>query len=528
MHALAAVPLRSSSRHVGAVLLAATFALACKVTVNTGSGVPGGDQAASDPKPVPVATTPVIDPARMFADVDYLASDALQGRYTFSDNLGVAADHIAAQYEDMGVAAVGSSYRAPFAAPVGTKPSHELTMWVEGPDGTSRQVAGKEITGLGNAEGVPAYADVSPVRSLPQTKPGSVKGRVVIAASPAEGLVEQVVAFASQEPAGLVLIGRGAPPNGEKTQGKLDTLRFPVAWIAAEEAKEWMDIELPKRGAPVMTPGSKISIAAKPEAVTKDSFNVLATIVGAETPDEIVILGAHYDHIGTSDEGVMCRADGEDEICNGADDNASGTAMVLAVARAMTEAHYRPARTVVFAHFAGEELGLHGSKGMADNPPSAPPFDGGKVVAMVNLDMVGRLGEDGLAIGGVGSSDAWMPLLDEVGSQGMTVVYERAINGRSDHASFYRKQIPVLFFFTGLHDDYHQVGDHSDKINREGMSSIATLVSTVVQQLANGREIAYAAPRSDDEGVVMRMPGSKDSSVQKRSAGGTETLKKKE
>src|SRR5690606_8622776 len=101
----------------------------------------------------------------------------------------------------------------------------------------------------------------------------------------------------------------------------------------------------------------------------------------------IVMLGAHYDHIGTAEAGMMCREKDGDGICNGADDNASGTAMVLEVARAMAEARYRPARTIVFAHFAGEELGLLGSKALAAAPPKAAPFDGGQVVAMINLDM---------------------------------------------------------------------------------------------------------------------------------------------
>lgn len=139
---------------------------------------------------------------------------------------------------------------------------------------------------------------------------------------------------------------------------------------------------------------------------------------------------------------------------------------------------------------------------------------------MVNLDMVGRLGEEGLAIGGVGSSDDWMPLLDELGSRGMSVVYERAINGRSDHASFYRNKIPVLFFFTGLHDDYHGPGDHFERINGEGMATIAQLVADLVDELADGHAIAYTTPRSADEGEVMRMPGTDDASVEKRTSAG--------
>jgi hypothetical protein len=134
--------------------------------------------------------------------------------------------------------------------------------------------------------------------------------------------------------------------------------------------------------------------------------------------------------------------------------------------------------------------------------------------------MVGRLsGDKGLAIGGVGSSDAWMPLLDELGSRDLPIVYERAINSRSDHANFYRNKIPVLFFFTGLHDDYHQAGDHFESINREGMAAIGQLVADLTRALGDGARVPYAPPRNDDEGVVSRMPGADESTVEKRTAG---------
>ena len=143
--------------------------------------------------------------------------------------------------------------------------------------------------------------------------------------------------------------------------------------------------------------------------------NVLGVLEG-EGPlaEETVIIGAHYDHIGVPGEGVFCQQEGDDTICNGADDNASGTAMVLEVARAYADAGYQPKRTVVFAHFAGEELGLFGSKALAEDPPDVAPFAGGTVVAMVNVDMVGRYADKGLAIGATSSSDHWLPLLQHV------------------------------------------------------------------------------------------------------------------
>jgi hypothetical protein len=236
--------------------------------------------------------------------------------------------------------------------------------------------------------------------------------------------------------------------------------------------------------------------------------NVLAQIRG-ET-DEIILIGAHFDHIGNEETG-QCRAvvkrDDRDAICNGADDNGSGTAMLLELARAYKASGITPKRTLVFAHFSGEELGLLGSKALIE----ASPFDQGQVVAMVNLDMVGRLGPKGLAVGGIFSSPDWMPLLDELGNYGMRILYEGSTTTRSDHAWWFRRDIPVLFFFTGVHPDYHRAGDELDKINVEGLGQIGQLVSDVVWELAGGRKIEWSAPEGG--GIGRGLPGSDPSTV---------------
>jgi Zn-dependent M28 family amino/carboxypeptidase len=185
--------------------------------------------------------------------------------------------------------------------------------------------------------------------------------------------------------------------------------------------------------------------------------------------------------------------------------------MVLEIARAFKRAGIEPRRTVIFTHFAGEELGLFGSRALAGNPP----WDKEKVVAMVNLDMVGRLGRRGLAVGGIGSSADWMPLLDRIGANGMSVLYERAVATRSDHANFYREQVPVLFFFTGIHADYHRAGDHADKINVDGLQSIGEVVGEVMAALADGYEVRYTPPK-DGDGLSNGLPGDDPSTVEKR------------
>ena len=309
---------------------------------------------------------------------------------------------------------------------------------------------------------------------------------------------------------------------------KDDRAPFPVVqvrWKAADkllrvngrrisELQAAIDRELrPRSGA---IDAASVTLAADLEAIDTPVPNVLAMIPGTDLADELVVLGAHYDHIGADDGVGECSAQkdaqgGRDAICNGADDNASGTAMVLEVARAFAASGRRPRRTLIFAHFAGEELGLLGSKALVE----APPFPLEKVAAMVNLDMVGRLGPKGLAIGGIGSSDGWMPLLDQIGTKGMSVLYEATVASRSDHANFYKKEIPVLFFFTGVHSDYHRPGDHADKINKEGLGSIGAVVGAVMAALADGHAVPYKAP-AEGQGLSGGLPGANPDTVIKR------------
>ncbi len=266
--------------------------------------------------------------------------------------------------------------------------------------------------------------------------------------------------------------------------------------------------------------GATAKLDLKLETIEKKAPNILATIPGTDLADEIVLFGAHYDHIGREGEGD-CHGrelDGgaKDGICNGADDNASGTAVVVEIARAMAAAGYQPRRSIVFALFSGEEMGLLGSKAMAAALPTEGPFAKGKVVAMVNIDMVGRLRDEGLAIGGVASGSTWMEILDDVGTFGMPVLYDRAITTRSDHAAFYELNIPVLFLFTHTHDDYHGPGDEAPQINQQGLTDIARLVQGVATRLGDGHAMAFAPPTSPAEGLTRMLPGTNPATVEKR------------
>jgi len=220
--------------------------------------------------------------------------------------------------------------------------------------------------------------------------------------------------------------------------------------------------------------------------------NVLAFLPGqgriaaddapAIDPRETIVLGAHYDHLGLG--GANSAAPGETAIHHGADDNASGTALLVEVARRLQAAGPLP-RSVLFAAFSGEERGLLGSAHYAANP-AVPLSD---TVAMVNLDMVGRLVDDKVIVHGTGTGTGFDALVDRlVAAHGLTAAKEPGGFGPSDHSSFYAKKIPVLHLFTGSHADYHRPTDTAEKINYEGMEKLAGLVTEIVRDLATAPE----------------------------------------
>ncbi len=195
---------------------------------------------------------------------------------------------------------------------------------------------------------------------------------------------------------------------------------------------------------------------------------------------EIIVLGAHYDHLGHGGHGSLAR--GSHKIHFGADDNASGTAVLLELAEAFSILQGLNSRTLVFIAFSGEELGLLGSQYFVKHPT----FSLKHIVAMINMDMVGRLRENKLQIFGSGTSSVWPAVI----GRGESLVRGFRINlsskggfGPSDHTSFYKKKIPVLHFFTGLHKDYHKPSDTLDKINAKGAAKIGQLVFQIVWAL---------------------------------------------
>ena len=209
--------------------------------------------------------------------------------------------------------------------------------------------------------------------------------------------------------------------------------------------------------------------------------NVVAVLPGRDPAlrAEAVVIGAHYDHLGTGTFGARDSAS-RGQIHNGADDNASGTATLLEIARILKEKP--PRRTIVFVAFAGEELGLIGSDAYVKQP--AVPIE--QTVAMINLDMVGRLRDDRLMALGAETATELPALLDSLNrSAGFQLRASGDGYGASDHQSFYLAKRPVIHFFTDLHEDYHRPGDDADKLNVAGMARIARFAADLARVIAD-------------------------------------------
>lgn len=250
--------------------------------------------------------------------------------------------------------------------------------------------------------------------------------------------------------------------------------------------------------------GNRVKIVAALERPKKPTHNVLAVLPGKDPKAQYIVIGAHYDHLGSG--GEYSLSPGSNDIHYGADDNASGTAALLEIASQLASEKGKLERNILFAAFSGEEMGLLGSAHFVKEAPI--PLT--QIAAMLNLDMVGRLREGKLEVGGVGTSPIWKDLLDRANA-GPTLNIKPSQTalgfGGSDHLSFYHKDIPVLFFFTGLHADYHKPSDTAEKINFDGIERISELVGAVARELAASKEsIVFTKPNEPERKEVGNSP----------------------
>jgi hypothetical protein len=265
--------------------------------------------------------------------------------------------------------------------------------------------------------------------------------------------------------------------SGTVTPAGADALLAPAGITTARLAATLAERRAPASA--VTAARAELRVALDPADVR--GVNVIGVLPGAHPTraTEAVVLGAHYDHLG-----LMGSA-----LYPGADDNASGTAVVLGLARAFAAAG-PPERTLVFALFGAEEIGLVGS-GHYVREPTVPLT---RTVAMLNFDMVGRLRDGGLRVGGLDSGAGLREMVtDAARSVGVSPHLTGSPYGSSDHSRFYGGGVPVLFFHTGTHADYHRPGDTADKLDAGGMARVAALGARITARLAASERPAYAA-----------------------------------
>ena len=233
--------------------------------------------------------------------------------------------------------------------------------------------------------------------------------------------------------------------------------------------------------------------------------NNIVGVVEGEGPnaDETIVIGAHYDHLGMGAYGS--RAGGRKEVHNGADDNATGTAAVIELARRFATADKKPSRRLVFICFTAEEMGLLGARHYVENP--LYPLE--KTVAMVNFDMIGWLRNDELTVFNWNSSSAFAPVLDEANLE-MKLNLKKPVSGfaGSDHLPFFQRQIPVMFLHTGLTDTYHTPEDDFETIDCGGACKVINFTEKVVEGIANlGEAPAFGTPKPVRLGVILKTEG---------------------
>lgn len=443
------------------------------------------------------------DEGRLLEHLRYLASDELQGRGNGSPGMEQAARFLAEEFRRIGLEPGGSdgTFFQPFTITTGQNLGPDNRLEIRGPTsarefsigtgyklltyGPKPSVSGELFFagfGITTSESDLGYDDYGD---------WDVRGRVILAfehepqerlaSSPFHGkdltpystVIHKALNARSRGAVALILIpdrfnhpergSRKAPQMERVANVGIPTVRLTGRWgerLLREAGRDPSEIDrwIHHHLTPYSFPMDGVSVRMDVDVVPiqHEVRNVVGVLPGDS--EEAVVIGAHYDHLGLGDDSSLAEQH-LGQIHNGADDNASGVAGMLVLARDFSAA--RPGRTLVFAAFAAEELGLLGSRHYVQHP--SRPLE--HTVAMVNLDMIGRSDGDVL-IGGVGTAEEFRDLLHEVEVKSpLTFKYASTPRGSSDHLSFATAGVPVLFFFTGLHPDYHKPSDDWEKID---------------------------------------------------------------
>jgi Peptidase family M28/PDZ domain/PA domain len=482
------------------------------------------------------AASPDVVLDRVKKDIFYLAGEECGGRGVGTPGIDKAADHIAASFKASGLEpGMKDGFFQPFSFPgrsrLGTPNAAKLTL--KDKDAAELKIA-DEFTVLGTSvngafKGNLVFAGYGLSINADKVKYDDyagldVKGKIVVVLrktpkaeqkdNPFVGPLEDAAALVAKidlagkkGAAGLIFVNDQT--YGKQGDALMDirrsggpTAKFPVLQMKrsvlekmiASQGKKLDEIEkaIDKDLKPMSLALAGCSLDGT-VTINRDAIhakNVVGVLPGSGPfADETIVIGAHYDHLGTSSQGSLGGAAAAGKVHFGADDNASGTTGLLELARRFGEMKNRYGRRIVFVAFSGEEMGLHGSKHYADHPIT--PIE--KTVFMLNMDMIGRaatveeMGKKKLRViaSGVGSSDNFAKLVDAVNAKvDFKLMKTEPGTGPSDHQSFYLKKVPVLFIHTGTHKDYHKPTDTPDKAELTGIAKIADFCEAIAAHIA--------------------------------------------
>jgi Tol biopolymer transport system component len=458
-----------------------------------------------------VAGKPSEAAVRYHDDVAWLADDAREGRGVGTQGLTAARDWLAARFQEIGAepAGEGNGWFQRFDVPsaVEVLPGTSVTIDGKPLDRQAFQPAGFSASGdLGKADAevvAVGYGITAPELNVDDYKNVDVRGKIVavrrFTPKGAPFDKEEVErrygdlrakAFNAREHGARGLIVVDVPPSGTEEAAEAP---IPEPAVDDEAGSGTGDAGLPvlflirAAGASLFEGTHRAALAVELKHTTVPADNVVGVIRAgaADRLPGVVVVGAHYDHLGMG--GRSSLEPGKHEIHNGADDNASGTAALLEVARRLAAHRNELRRDVYLIAFSAEEVGVIGSTAFTRHPTAGLRMD--DLVAMLNMDMVGRLRDRKLAVLGGESAAEWKDLVNPICQKAdLTCTTEGDGYGASDHSPFYAAGVPVLHFFTGAHPDYHKTTDDADKIDAEGGARVAGVVADVALAVASRPE----------------------------------------
>jgi len=466
--------------------------------------------------------------------IKFLASDKLKGRGDGTKELDEAARYLEKRFKKFGLRPAGDNagYLQRFKITVGAQMGAGNSMTYQSGGTRKTLTAGQDFVPLSFSKDVTVeaplvfagYGITAPEFNYDDYKGVDAKGKIVLVLrhEPQENdeksifagkqltthseIVNKVINARNHGAVGMILVNDlGNHPGEPDALIKFGTLTGPEeidvaalqvktalvdSWLKPsgknlEELRQGIDKDLSDHSF-ALDPAQTLGLSVDIRRVRKEVSNVVGVLRGQDekAASQCLVVGAHYDHLGLGDQHSLAPSQ-IGRIHHGADDNASGTSGLLEIADAFAHAPVRPSHSIVFIAFAGEETGLLGSSYYTNHP--ACGLD--KTLGMVNMDMIGRVSKNKLYVGGTGTSPGFKKLVEDANRKvGFALSYSASGYGASDHMSFAVRGVPVLFFFSGLHSDYHKPSDTWDKIDAEDGARVARLVAEVVNELDQLKE----------------------------------------